>query len=203
MRRLLLSTAILLTIDRAAADAQLRAQTFAGNLPQLVAAVADPQRPGVLYAVQQNGLIQTVQGTTVLPTPFLDLRLATAADGERGLLGMAFAPDAGSGRFFVNFTNTNGDTVVARFRRSSSNPLVADPASRFDLRWPNGSRVISQPFANHNGGNLIFGPDGYLYVGLGDGGSGNDPFNNAQNPNSLLGKMLRIDVNVPDGDAAG
>ena len=203
MRRGLLSLVMLATIDRAAADAQLRAQTVAANLPQLVAAIADPLQPGVLFAVEQNGLIQTVQGSTVLPTPFLDLRSVTAADGERGLLGMAFAPDAGSGRFFVNFTNANGDTVVARFRRSSGNPLVADPASRFDLRWPNGNRVISQPFANHNGGNLMFGPDGYLYIGMGDGGSGNDPNNNAQNPNSLLGKMLRIDVNVPDGDANG
>jgi glucose/arabinose dehydrogenase len=203
MRHALLSIALLLTIDRAAADAQLRAQTVVANLSQLVAAVADPLQPGVLYAVQQDGLIQAVQGSTVLPTPFLDLRSATVSSGERGLLGMAFAPDAASGRFFVNFTNTSGDTVVARFRRSASNPLVADPASRFDLRWPNGSRVISQPFTNHNGGNLVFGPDGYLYIGLGDGGSGNDPNNNAQNPNSLLGKMLRIDVNVADSDAAG
>jgi glucose/arabinose dehydrogenase len=203
MRRLLLSAALLLTMGRAAADAQLRAQTVASNLPQLVAAIADPLQPGVLFAVEQNGLIVTVQGSTVLPAPFLDLRSVTAADGERGLLGMAFAPDAASGRFFVNFTNSNGDTVVARFRRSAANPLVADPSSRFDLRWPNGSRVISQPFANHNGGNLVFGPDGFLYIGMGDGGSGNDPNNNAQNPNSLLGKMLRIDVNVPDSDAAG
>ena len=74
-------------------------------------------------------------------------------------------------------------------------------ASRFDLRWPDGNRFITQPFANHNGGHLAFGPDGYLYIGLGDGGSGNDPQNNAQNPNQLLGKMLRIDVNVADGDA--
>jgi len=203
MPRLLFTIAILLTLDRAAADAQLRAQTIASNLPQLVAAIADPLQPGVLYAVQQNGLILTVQGTTVLSTPFLDLRSATVAEGERGLLGMAFAPDAASGRFFVNFTNTNGDTVVARFRRSASNPLVADPASRFDLRWSNGSRVIAQPFANHNGGDLVFGPDGDLYIGMGDGGSGNDPNNYAQNPNSLLGKMLRIDVNVADADPNG
>ena len=76
-------------------------------------------------------------------------------------------------------------------------------ASRFDLRWPNGNRFITQPFSNHNGGHLAFGPDGYLYIGLGDGGSANDPQNNAQNPNQLLGKMLRIDINVADGDAAG
>ncbi len=103
----------------------------------------------------------------------------------------------------VNFTNTNGDTVIARFSRSTANPLAVDPSSRFDLRWPNGNRFITQPFANHNGGNLAFGSDGYLYIGLGDDGSGNDPNNNAQNPNSLLGKMLRIDVGVADSDPAG
>ena len=91
-----------------------------------------------------------------------------------------------------------GHTVVARFRRSS-NPLVADPSSRFDLRW-NGAgapALIAQPFSNHNGGHLAFGPDGYLYIGMGDGGSGDDPNHFAQNPASLLGKMLRVDVGVP------
>ena len=113
---------------------------------------------------------------------------------------MAFAPDyASTGRFFVHFTNRDGHHVIARFRRSSD-PLVADPGSRFDLKW-NGSPVILQPFANHNGGNLAFGPDGFLYIGLGDGGSGNDPGHRAQNPAELLGKMLRIDVNVPEADA--
>jgi glucose/arabinose dehydrogenase len=121
--------------------------------------------------------------------------------GERGLLGMAFSPDVVSGRVFFNFTNPNGDTVVARFRRTSS--FVVDPASRFDLLWPTGEKFIRQPFANHNGGHLTFGPDGYLYIGLGDGGSGNDPQNNAQNLGSLLGKMLRLDVNVGDSDSMG
>jgi glucose/arabinose dehydrogenase len=118
---------------------------------------------------------------------------------------MALSPDyAASGRFFVNFTNSAGHTVVARFRRSS-NPLVADLSTRFDLRWngPDGAAYIAQPFANHNGGCLAFGPDGYLYIGMGDGGSGNDPGNRAQNPAELLGKMLRVDVNLPDGDAIG
>ena len=94
----------------------------------------------------------------------------------QGLLGLAFAPDyATSRRFFVNFTNKSGDTVVARFRRSSS-ATIADPASRFDLRWggAGGQAFIAQPFANHNGGHLAFGPDGYLYIGLGDGGSGDE-----------------------------
>ena len=106
------------------------------------------------------------------------------------------------GRVFVDFTNPSGDTVVARFRRSAD-PLVADPGSRFDLRWGGGAAFIPQPFANHNGGNLVFGPDGYLYIGMGDGGSGDDPDHRAQNLSELLGKMLRIDVNVPDAHPTG
>src|SRR5262249_49804701 len=201
MRRIVLTLGMLLALGGSVASAQLRTQTIASGLPPITGGVADPAQPGVLYVLQQDGLVRTIQGTTLLPTPFLDLRGQISSGGERGLLGIAFAPDAA--RVFVNFTNPNGDTVVARFRRSAGNPLAADPSSRFDLRWPNGARFISQPYANHNGGHLVFGPDGYLYIGLGDGGSANDPQNNAQNPNSLLGKMLRIDVNVPDGDAIG
>ncbi len=148
--------------------------------------------------------MRIIRDRQVLGEPFLDLRGAIATGGERGLLGIALAPDfADSRRFFVNFTNRNGDTVIARFLRSETNPLRADPASRFDLLWPSLDRTIDQPFANHNGGHLAFGPDGYLYVGLGDGGSGGDPMNHAQNPRSLLGKMLRIDVAVPDDDPRG
>ena len=125
-----------------------------------------------------------------------------SSGGERGLLGLAFPPDSpATGRFYVNFTNTSGHTVVARFRRSA-NPLVADATTRFDLLL-GGQRFITQPFSNHNGGHLAFGPDGYLYIGLGDGGSGNDPGHRAQDPRTLLGKMLRIDVSVPDNDSTG
>jgi glucose/arabinose dehydrogenase len=141
----------------------------------------------------------------VAPADFLDLAPVVQAGGEQGLLGMAFAPDhATSRRFFVNFTNRQGHTVVARFRRSDD-PLVADVGSRFDLRWngAGGQPFIAQPYANHNGGHLAFGPDGYLYVGLGDGGSGNDPEHRAQDPDELLGKMLRVDVQVPDSDPIG
>ena len=186
------------------AAAQLRAETIATGLRTPVAVVADPTNTSVFFVVEQSGLIRVVRDGAVLPTPFLDLRGVISTGGERGLLGLALAPDfALTRRFYVNFTNVSGDTVVARFLRSVEDPLIANPQSRLDLQWPDGRRVIDQPFANHNGGHLAFGPDTYLYIGLGDGGSGGDPQNNAQNPRTLLGKMLRIDVNVPDEDARG
>jgi glucose/arabinose dehydrogenase len=186
------------------AQGPLRANVYASGFNDPIAFVQDPSDSSVQYVVEQAGRIRAIRSGTVLAADFLDLRAAVLSGGERGLLGMAFAPDAASGRAFVNFTNRSGDTVVARFRRSS-NPLVADPASRFDLRWggAGGPAFIAQPFANHNGGHLAFGPDGFLYIGLGDGGSGNDPDHRAQNPSELLGKMLRIDVNVPDNHASG
>lgn len=196
--------AIALVLLRAGGQAQsgLRAVVYASGFSLPVAIVQDPTNASVQVVVEQGGRIRVVRAGTVLGTDFLDLRSAVVAGGERGLLGLAFAPDyASSGRFYVNFTNTAGHTVIARFKRSID-PLVADPGSRFDLRV-GGAAFILQPFANHNGGHLAFGPDGHLYVGLGDGGSGNDPQHRAQNPAELLGKMLRIDVNVPDGDAAG
>ena len=185
--------------------AQLRTRVHASGFTQPVAFVQDPADPAVQFVVQQQGRIRTVRDGVVQGTDFLDLTAVVLSGGERGLLGMAFPPDAAaSGRFYVNFTHRDGDTVIARFRRSS-NPLVGDPASRFDLRWDGASApaVIPQPFANHNGGHLAFGPDGFLYVGLGDGGSGNDPDHRAQDRTSLLGKMLRIDVSVPDSHPAG
>ncbi len=123
---------------------------------------------------------------------------------SRGLLGLAFAPDfATSGRVFVNFTDRAGHTVIARFQRFAGNNYRLDPSTRFDLQWPDGRRLIEQPYTNHNGGHIAFGPDGYLYIGMGDGGSANDPQHRAQNPQSLLGKMLRIDVSVPTDDSRG
>jgi len=180
----------------------LRAGVFTSGLQSPLAFVADPTNPAVFYAVEQGGHIRIVRNR-VVAEDFLDLSAATVGGGERGLLGLALAPDFPvSGRFFVNFTNTNGDTVVARFRRLSAG--IADPGSRFDLKWgPERSPIIQQPFSNHNGGHLAFGPDGYLYVGLGDGGSANDPGHRAQDPSTLLGKMLRIDVAVPDNHPNG
>jgi glucose/arabinose dehydrogenase len=184
--------------------AQVRADTIVTGLQTPVAVVADPTDRARLLVVEQHGVVRMVRDGVVLSEPFLDVRAQISAGGERGLLGLALAPDfVDSRRLFVNFTDRNGDTVVARFLRSAENPLVADPASRLDLMWPNGRRVIDQPFSNHNGGHLAFGPDGYLYVGMGDGGSGGDPMHRAQDPESLLGKMLRLDVNVPDQDPRG
>lgn len=187
------------------AEAQVRATVYATGFSQPLAIVQDPTNPAVQFVLEQRGRIRVVQNGIVLGTDFLDLTAEVSSGGERGLLGLAFPPDsAQSRRFFVNFTNTRGDTVVARFRRSS-NPLVADPSSRFDLRWngANGPAFIEQPFSNHNGGHLVFGPDGFLYVGMGDGGSGNDPEHRAQDGRTLLGKILRVDVNVPDSHPIG
>jgi glucose/arabinose dehydrogenase len=186
------------------AAAELRTAAYAAGFQSPVAFVQDPLDPGVQFVVEQTGRIRAVQNGTTLRPDFLDLSASISTGGERGLLGLAFPPNAAtSGRFFVNFTDADGNTVIARFRRSE-NPMVANPASRFDLRWgERGPTFIKQPFANHNGGHLAFGPDGYLYVGLGDGGSGGDPGDYAQNPAELLGKMLRIDVGVDDSDPIG
>lgn len=186
------------------AEGALRLELVARGLESAVAFVPDPMVPDTFVVVQQDGVVRIVSGGVIQETPFLDLRDQISAGGERGLLGLAFPPDAAeSRRVFVNFTNRAGHTVIARFERRSDTPLVAAPETRFDLMWPDGRRFIPQPYANHNGGHLAFGPDGYLYVGLGDGGAGNDPENRAQSLATLLGKMLRINVNVPSDDARG
>ncbi len=186
------------------ARAQISSQIVVSGLTNPVAVVVDPLDATVLFIVEQRGLVRVAREGQLLSTPFLDLRDAVTSGGERGLLGMAFEPVEGvRARVFVNFTDRNGNTVVARFARSADNPLVANGASRFDLIWPDRRSFIEQPFSNHNGGHLVFGPDGYLYVGMGDGGSGGDPMHRAQDPRSLLGKMLRLDVSVADDDPRG
>jgi glucose/arabinose dehydrogenase len=185
------------------AYAQLQGQVYASGFQSPVAFVQDPTDRTVQFVVEQRGRIRVVRNGSILGNDFLSLEGSVSCCGEQGLLGLAFAPDyASSGRFYVNFTNSSGDTVIARYSRSST-PTLADASSRFDLQLEGTRRVITQPFPNHNGGHLAFGPDGYLYIGLGDGGSGSDPDHRAQNPNELLGKMLRIDVNVPGNDAFG
>ena len=186
----------------ATAFAQLRASVYVTGLSTPLEFVQNPADPSVQYVVEQGGRIRVIVGGALQAASFLDLTGQISSGGERGLLGLAFPPDfATSRRFFVNFTDPNGNTVVARFRAPSN--AAADAASRLDLQWSTGQRFIVQPFANHNGGHLAFGPDGFLYIGMGDGGSSNDPNNYAQTPGSLLGKMLRIDVNVSDADTKG
>ena len=202
--RVALTVLVVLLVQPAAALAALRLQLVARGFVSPVAFVEDPVVPGTFLVVSQEGIVHVVANGAVRDTPFLDLRDAISAGGERGLLGLAFPRDAAaSGRVFVNFTNRAGHTVIARFNRRADDPFVADLGSRFDLQWPDGQRFIAQPFSNHNGGHLAFGPDGRLYIGMGDGGSGNDPLNNAQSPLQLLGKMLRIDVSVPSDHPRG
>lgn len=141
---------------------------------------------GDVFVVEQGGRIMAIQDGGDYAGVFLDISDLVSTGGERGLLGLAFAPDYETSRnFYVDYTNRAGDTVIARYRSSG---LKADTASAEVLL------SIEQPYANHNGGQIAFGPDGYLYIGMGDGGSGGDPKRNGQNPKSLLGKMLRIDV---------
>lgn len=143
-----------------------------------------------LFITLRGGRIVIVQGESLLPQPFLDIRERVNAAGfEQGLLSVAFHPRySENGFFFVNYTNLQGDTVVERYQVSAGNPNQADPASRRTLL------TIDQPFNNHNGGQLQFGPDGFLYIGMGDGGGAFDPACRAQNTDTLLGKLLRIDV---------
>jgi glucose/arabinose dehydrogenase len=205
-RCVLLASILVALSTSAAAQSTIRTQQYATGFSAPVAFIQDPTDPTVQLVVEQGGRIRALRNGGVEAADFLDLRSSVRSSGEQGLLGLAFPPDAGvSRRFYVNFINAEGHTVVARFRRSA-NPLVADPSTRFDLRFTANDGVhpfIRQPFSNHNGGHLAFGPDGYLYIGMGDGGSGNDPDHRAQDRRSLLGKMLRIDVNVPDAHAAG
>ena len=185
------------------AQSSLKSRVYATGLSSPVAFVQDPTRSSRQFVVEQGGRIRVIESGAVQSTDFLNLSSVITSGGERGLLGMAMAPDyASSGRFYVNFTDPAGNTVIARFLRSG-NPAVADPSSRFDLVWPSGLKYIFQPYSNHNAGNLAFGPDGFLYIALGDGGSGNDPENRAQDPAQLLGKCLRIDVNVALNHATG
>ena len=179
---------------------QLVAQGFSAPL-YVTAPPADSAR---LFVVEQGGRVRIIRNDTLLAGTFLDLRTRVSSANEQGLLSIAFHPDyATSGYVFASYTNLAGDTRVVRYH-VSSNPDSVDAASADTIL------ALDQPYTNHNGGLVAFGPDGYLYVGLGDGGSSNDPQNRAQNPDSLLGKMLRLDVDgalpytiPPDNPFAG
>jgi glucose/arabinose dehydrogenase len=147
---------------------------------------------GRIFVVEQAGRIRIVTSSgTLVTTPFLDIHAKVSCCGEQGLLGLAFHPSYKSnGRFYVYYTDTGGSIVIAEYRRSSTNANRASPTERRLLK------IAHPTWTNHDGGQLAFGPDGYLYIGTGDGGSGGDPHGNAQNRHSLLGKILRIAPNV-------
>lgn len=169
-------------------DLPIRLETVVAGLDfplDLTAPAGDPR----LFIAEKGGKIRIVKDGSLLSTPFLDISSLVSNGSEQGLLGLAFHPQYPSqGYFFVDYTDRSGNTQVVRYA-VSANPDVADPASA--------TPIISatQPYSNHNGGGLVFGPDGYLYVSLGDGGSGGDPENRAQNRTDLLGSLLRLDIN--------
>ena len=169
----------------------LELRLFVSGLEAPVHAAAAPGEPGRLYVVEQIGRIRIVEGSRLLPAPFLDLVGSISYGGEQGLLSMAFHPEyETNGLFYVNFTDPAGDTRVKEYRAEEGAP----PVETRELLY------VPQPYANHNGGQLAFGPDGLLYVGMGDGGSGGDPENRAQDLSSRLGKLLRLDVDSPGSD---
>ena len=147
-----------------------------------------------LFVAEQAGVVRVIKSDkTVDETPFLDIKNKVKSGGEMGLLGLAFHPKVDvNNYFFVNYTNKDMYTVIARY-------TISTQTGRADVASEKVLLKIKQPYTNHNGGGLVFGPDGYLYIGMGDGGSANDPENRAQNKNELLGKMLRI--NVDGGDS--
>jgi glucose/arabinose dehydrogenase len=185
MRRLLLTLVLLVPFSAAAQNIALTQVASGLDLPLGIAHAGDTR----LFIVQQRGRIVVFNGTSVLAQPFLDVSSLVSCCGEQGLLGLAFHPRyRDNGFFYIDYTDRSGNTVVARYSVSSTDPNRADPSS---------ARVllnVAQPFANHNGGHLAFGPDNYLYIALGDGGSGGDPGNRAQDLSTLLGKILRIDI---------
>lgn len=172
----------------------LALQEVTGNLDAPVFLTAPPGDLDRLFVVEKDGVIRIIRDDTILTTPFLDITAKTTKGSEQGLLGLAFHPDyASNGLFFVSYTapggGNAGHSVIARYQMSA-NPDVAGTAESVVL-------TVDQPFSNHNGGMIVFGPDGLLYFGLGDGGDGGDPLETGQDRADLLGSMLRLDINSP------
>lgn len=168
-------------------DGTLALERVTDQLESPVYLTTPPGDPDRLFILEKAGRVRVVHDGTLLEEPFLDITAETSADGERGLLGLAFHPGyATNGQVFVHHTDVDGDTRLMRYQAASAN--LADPASATVLLQ------VAQPYSNHNGGQIAFGPDGMLYMGLGDGGSGGDPEGNGQDPSTLLGAILRVDV---------
>ena len=175
------------------AGTALATELVADGFKRPVHLAAPPDDVGRLFVVEQDGTIKLIKSGKTLTRPFLDIRDRVRSGGERGLLSIAFHPDFGSNRrFFVYYTEATGDLVIAEFASAATDPDIADPASERRLLV-----IAHRKYDNHNGGQLAFGPDRYLYIGTGDGGARGDPDNNAQNRTALLGKLLRIDVDHP------
>ncbi len=166
-----------------------------GGLQAPLAIVNAGDGSGRIFVVQQGGQVRIVRDGALVSRPFLDIAGRISSGGERGLLGLAFHPRfPDDPRIFVDYTDGNGDTRVSSFRVNPSAPDVVDPSTEQRLLF------VKQPYPNHNGGALAFGPDGDLYISLGDGGSGGDPQGNGQSTKTLLAKILRIDVDHPSAD---
>jgi glucose/arabinose dehydrogenase len=173
------------TFDPAALRIRLDPVAGGLNAPLAVADAGDGSDR--LFVVEQPGMIRLIQGGVLAEAPFLDISRRIQSGNEEGLLGLAFAPDFPTDpRLYMDYTDLNGNTVVASFRVPTATPNQADPDSERILLQ------VDQPFPNHNGGALAFGPDGDLYIGMGDGGSGGDPLGNGQSLTTLLGKILRV-----------
>lgn len=190
MKKTIYLIAFFLTTHKLFAQPALSMQTIASgfNSPVCITNAGDSR----LFVVEQDGIINIIHEDGTI-TEFMDINSIVGSSGsEQGLLGLTFHPDyADNGYFYVNYTNNSGNTRISRFSVDAVNPDLGNPASELNLK------TITQPYSNHNGGDLCFGPDGYLYIGMGDGGSGGDPGNRAQDTTSqLLGKMLRLDVNT-------
>lgn len=174
-------------------QAKIALQLAVSGLSAPVFITPSPDGSGRLFIVEQGGKIKILIGSSVLATSFLNITTSVSNGSEQGLLGLAFHPQFATNRlFYVNYTDTQGDTVIREYAQSTTNSNVASSYVRTILR-------INQPYSNHNGGMLAFGPDGYLYIGMGDGGDSGDPGNRAQSTSSLLGKMLRININGKGG----
>jgi glucose/arabinose dehydrogenase len=172
-------------------------ETVADGLTTPLSVTSAGDGSGRLFVAQQGGQIRIVRDGALVETPFLDISKRITSGGERGLLGLAFHPGYPSDpRFVVNYTDADGDTQVSSFRVDPAQPDRADATSEVKLLH------IDQPFANHNGGAVLFGADGLLYISTGDGGSGGDPQGNGQSLTTLLGKILRIDIDETEGDRA-
>ena len=167
---------------------RLKLMRVASGLEAPLDVTSAPGEPNRLYIVEQTGRILTMDGGTVSQRPFLDLTPEVVSGGEQGLLSVAFHPDYADNRlFYVDYTDVHGDTRIVEFESRAGE----EPVRKRELLF------VDQPYANHNGGQLAFGPDGRLYVGMGDGGSAGDPENRAQNLSERLGKLLSIDVDEP------